>query len=437
MNTHYKIGMNALFLAVFAGISGGLAALFVQLSAFFPILGEFSTIDFIQNLPKTHARMMVFFVLQPALMLGLGAWFVPILIKSKDMAFKGLNILSFMCLFVGFICNFLTFLYPQNALFSLFSLVFWSVSAIIFSSNMLITIINHRASDVSYASLPLFVWGQGIASALLLPIASVMLAALSKDYWGAGQLNVAIQQTVHAFVYPMVMILIIPAISLVFHIISTISNQSIKQTRSVILAMVLVPSIILLSWNKMIFSSHLISLQQSLMLHIFYACALYGLSLYLFIYALKLFFSGQRRYPAPVLWSFGFIALLSVGWPLQGIMSEVGLIHSCISYGVLFAVFGGFYFWMGKILGKQYSEFLAKLHFAITCIGVVFTLDMFSMGSQATLIGAIFMGLSLLTFLVVLVHALCSKVSVSNNYWGAGATTYEWQLPSPAFSRIK
>lgn len=437
MNTHYRIGMNALFLAILAGISGGIAALFIQLNTYIPVLGKFSTIEFIQNLPKTHARMMVFFVLQPALMVGFGAWFVPILIKAKDMAFKGINAFSFLCLIIGFICNFFTFLYSDHALFALFSLGFWSISAILFATNMLITIINSRAPEVNYASLPLFVWGQGIAAALLLPTASILLAALTKDYCSNANLGMALQQTVRSFSYPMLMILLVPAICMVFHIISTISNQSVKQNKSVILMLVLVPFIVLLSWNKMIFNMHLISMHQNITLQVFYACALYALTLFLLIYCTRLYFAGQKHCPAPVLWSFGFMGLLAIGWPYQGITKEVGLIHSCISYGVLFAVFAGFYFWMGKILGKQYSELLAKIHFVVTCVGVVLTLDMLSLGDKSILIGAAFMGLSLLTFIVVLVHALRSEVKLPSNYWGEGATTYEWQLPSPVFSRVK
>lgn len=437
MNTHYKIGMSTLILAILAGISGGIAALFVQLSAYLPILGQFNHTDFIQNLPHTHARMMVFFVLQPALMLGFGAWFVPLLIKAKDMALKGMNAFSFLCLLMGFICNFITFLYPDTPLFALLSLGLWSISALLFSINMLITIVNSRASEVKYKLSPLFVWGQGIAAALLLPTSSVLLAALTKDYWNAADLTLAIEQTVHSFSYPMLMILIVPAITMVFHIISTVSNQFVKYNRSVVLALVLVTFVVLLSWNKMIFNTHLISVHQNITLQIFYACALYALTLFLFVYCLRLFFAGQKKCPAPVLWSFGFMGLLAIGWPYQGIMKEFGLIHSCISYGVLFAVFAGFYFWMGKIVGKQYSEFLAKIHFAMTCIGVVFTLDMFAIGDKSALIGAIFMGLSLLTFVAVLIHAFRSKVNLPNNYWGAGATTYEWQLPSPVFSRVK
>ncbi|CAI3923370.1 cbb3-type cytochrome c oxidase subunit I [Commensalibacter papalotli (ex Botero et al. 2024)] len=437
MNTHYKIGMSALFLAILAGISGGIAALFVQLNTYIPVLGKFSTVDFIQNLPRTHARMMVFFVLQPALMLGFGAWFVPLLIKAKDMAFKGVNAFSLLCLVIGFICNFLTFLYPDHALFALYSLGLWSISAVLFSINMLITIINNRAPDVSYASLPLFVWGQGISAALLLPTASILLAALTKNYYHAAYSAAALQQTVRSFSYPMLMILIIPAICMVFHIITTISNQSIKQNKNVILMLILVPFIVLLSWNKMIFNTHLISMHQNITLQVFYACALYALTLFLLVYCIKLFFVGEKHCPAPVLWSFGFIGLLAIGWPYQGITKEVGLIHSSISYGILFAVFAGFYFWMGKILGKQYSELLAKIHFITTCVGVVFTLDMFVIGEKSILIGAVFMGLSLLSFIVMLVNALRSEVKLPSNYWGEGAITNEWQLPSPVFSHVK
>jgi heme/copper-type cytochrome/quinol oxidase subunit 1 len=31
--------------------------------------------------------------------------------------------------------------------------------------------------------------------------------------------------------------------------------------------------------------------------------------------------------------------------------------------GAVFALFGGFYFWIPKIVGKTYNEFLGKVHF--------------------------------------------------------------------------
>jgi heme/copper-type cytochrome/quinol oxidase subunit 1 len=38
--------------------------------------------------------------------------------------------------------------------------------------------------------------------------------------------------------------------------------------------------------------------------------------------------------------------------------------------GAVFAIFAGFYYWIEKIIGLQYNEMLANLHFALFFIGV-------------------------------------------------------------------
>jgi len=41
--------------------------------------------------------------------------------------------------------------------------------------------------------------------------------------------------------------------------------------------------------------------------------------------------------------------------------------------GAVFSIFGGYYFWIGKITGLQYPEILGKIHFWLTFIGVNLT----------------------------------------------------------------
>lgn len=41
--------------------------------------------------------------------------------------------------------------------------------------------------------------------------------------------------------------------------------------------------------------------------------------------------------------------------------------------GAVFAIFGGFYFWIGKIIGLQYPEILGQIHFWTFFIGVNLT----------------------------------------------------------------
>jgi heme/copper-type cytochrome/quinol oxidase subunit 1 len=44
--------------------------------------------------------------------------------------------------------------------------------------------------------------------------------------------------------------------------------------------------------------------------------------------------------------------------------------HYVLSMGAVFAIFAGWYYWIGKILGLQYPEVLGKIHFWTTFIGV-------------------------------------------------------------------
>ena len=41
--------------------------------------------------------------------------------------------------------------------------------------------------------------------------------------------------------------------------------------------------------------------------------------------------------------------------------------------GAVFAIFGGFYYWIGKISGYCYNEFFGKVHFWLMFIGVNLT----------------------------------------------------------------
>lgn len=44
--------------------------------------------------------------------------------------------------------------------------------------------------------------------------------------------------------------------------------------------------------------------------------------------------------------------------------------HYVLSMGAVFALFGGFYYWAPKIIGKTYNDLLGKIHFWCMFIGV-------------------------------------------------------------------
>jgi heme/copper-type cytochrome/quinol oxidase subunit 2 len=51
----------------------------------------------------------------------------------------------------------------------------------------------------------------------------------------------------------------------------------------------------------------------------------------------------------------------------------VGHFHYVLSMGAVFAIFAGFYYWIEKIVGLQYNNLLANLHFTLFFIGVNIT----------------------------------------------------------------
>ena len=124
--------------------------------------------------------------------------------------------------------------------------------------------------------------------------------------------------------------------------------------------------------------------------------------------------------------------------------------HYVLSLGAVFAIFSGFYFWFPKFTGYMYNEFLGKLHFYVTFVGVNLAFfpmhflglagmprryadypDAFSGWNYWSSIGAFIAGFAVIIFLVMLAEAFIVKRKAADNPWGEGATTLEWTLPSP------
>ncbi len=47
--------------------------------------------------------------------------------------------------------------------------------------------------------------------------------------------------------------------------------------------------------------------------------------------------------------------------------------HYVLSLGAVFGLFAGFYYWIGKMSGRQYNETFGQIHFWMTFIGVNLT----------------------------------------------------------------
>jgi len=108
-------------------------------------------------------------------------------------------------------------------------------------------------------------------------------------------------------------------------------------------------------------------------------------------------------------------------------------------------------YWFGKMSGRQYPEFLGKLHFWLSFIGVNLIFfpmhftgaagmprryvdypDAFAGWNMVSSIGAYISAAGVIVFIVMLFWTLTKGKKCADNPWGEGATTLEWTVPSPA-----
>ena len=178
---------------------------------------------------------------------------------------------------------------------------------------------------------------------------------------------------------------------------------------------------------------------------------------------------GSIVFRTPMLFAVGFIFLFTVGGLTGVILSNSGLdialhdtyyvvahFHYVLSMGAVFALFAGFYYWIGKITGLQYPEVLGQIHFWTFFLGVNITFfpmhflglsgmprripdypDAFAGWNAVASYGSYLSVLSAIFFFYIVYKTLTGNEVCDNNPWEfdllkkKSSYTIEWLLPSP------
>jgi cytochrome c oxidase subunit 1 len=172
---------------------------------------------------------------------------------------------------------------------------------------------------------------------------------------------------------------------------------------------------------------------------------------------------GSIEFRTPMLWAMGFIFLFTIGGVTGVVLANAGVdrslqdtyyvvahFHYVLSLGAVFTIFAGWYYWFPKMSGYMYSEFIGKLHFWLTFIGVNLVFfpqhflglagmprriadypDAFWGWNYVSSIGSFISAFGTLVFFFGVAYAFMRKEKAADNPWGAGATTLEWTLSSP------
>ena len=331
-----------------------------------------------------------------------GHYFVPLMIGAKRMAFPRIEALSFWLLpiagpgaadhhaYGGFATGWTG--YPSLAIQAdvgidgyivAFALI--AIAMILIGVNMIVTIVNLRAPGLTWNRLPIFVWSMLATSVLMVLGAPILMAGLlmealdrtaSTSFFLApsGGSPYLFENLFWFFGHPEVYILALPGFGVVLEILPVFARKPLWGYRLAVAGLVGVTLLCFMVWQHHLFVSGINS-----DLRPFYMFTTELISVptgFIFLVAMGTLWRARIRYTVPMLFALAFFFNFLIGGIsgvfLSDVPSDVSLhgsyfvmahFHYTIMGGLIFAFFGGLYYWLPKMAGLTLNETLAKIHF--------------------------------------------------------------------------
>jgi cytochrome c oxidase subunit 1 len=492
---HKDIGTMYIILSMVAAVIGGLMSWYIRLELTYPGIQFIDDFQFYNVLVTAHGFLMVFFVVMPAMIGGFGNWFVPLMIGAPDMAFPRMNNISFWLLAAALVMLILSAVvgsgpgtgwtvYPPlssaayqpgpSVDFGILALHLAGASSILGAINFIVTIFNMRAPGMTMHRMPLFVWAILVTAFLLLLAVPVLAGGLTMlltdrnfgttffSVEGGGD-PVLWQHLFWFFGHPEVYIIIIPAFGIISQVVSTFSKKPVFGYLGMAYAMASIGVVGFIVWAHHMYTS---GLNADARAYFTAATLIIAVPTGIKIFSwLATMWGGSLEFKAPMLYAIGFIWLFVVGGVTGVLLANAGIdfamhdtyyvvahFHYVMAIAAIFAMFAGWFYWIGKMSGHQYPEGLAKVQFWVFFIGVNVLFfpqhfsglagmprripdypDAYWGWNFVSSIGALITMIGTFMFLYIVFYTYrAGKPVTEANPWGEGATSLEWTVPSPA-----
>ena len=399
---HKRIGHLYLITTFVWFLFGGLLALIMRAELARPGL-QFVSVEQYNQLFTMHGTIMVLMFATP-LFVGFANVIMPLQIGAADVAFPRMNMLSYWLYIFGAVMATAGFLTPGGAAsfgwtayaplssteFSpglgsdlwVMGLAVSGIGTILGGVNFITTILCMRAPGMTMFRMPIFTWNVLLTSVLILlafpPFAAALLGLEADRRFGAlifAPENGGAMLWQHLFWFfghPEVYILALPFFGIVTEILPVFSRKPVFGYKGLIAATIAIAALSVAVW-----AHHLYATGQVFLPFFSFMTFLIGVPTGVkFFNWIGTMWGGSVSFDTPMLWVLGFLITFLFGGltgiilaspPLDFAVSAsyfvVAHFHYVIFGTVVFAMFGGFYFWWPKMTGRMLNEPLGKIHF--------------------------------------------------------------------------
>jgi cytochrome c oxidase subunit 1 len=468
---------------------GGILALIMRAELAKPGLQVVSEEQFNQ-LFTMHGTIMLLLFATP-LFVGFGNVIMPLQIGSPDVAFPRLNMFSYWLFLFGGLIAASGFLTPtgaadfgwtaysplSNAIRSpeiggdlwIMGLVLSGLGTILGGVNFVTTIFCMRAPGMTMFRMPIFTWNILLTSVLVLmafPVLAAALLALEADrklgahvFDAANGGAILWQHLFWFFGHPEVYIVALPFFGIITEILPVFARKPVFGYMGLVGATVAIAGLSVTVWAHHMFPTGQVLLPFFSFMTFLIAVPT-GVKFFNWVGTI---WRGHLTFETPMLWSLGFLVTFLFGGltgiilaspPLDFHLNDsyfvVAHFHYVLFGTVVFAMFGGFYFWWPKMTGKMLNEFWGKVHFWLLFIGFHTTFlvqhwlgaegmqrrvpdyaKQFTGLNMVSSIGALILAISMLPFLwnVYITARSGERVNVDDP-WGYG-NSLEWATSCP------
>src|SRR6059036_890474 len=495
---HKRLGVLYIVYALVFLVIGGIEAMIMRIQLI-AAHTDFVSPQVFNRMFTMHGTTMIFFVAMP-LVFGFANYLVPLMIGTRDMAFPRLNAFSFWLTAFGGLLLYFSFLggsglygagnAPDVGWFAYAPLTaktfspghstdYWTLALLVsgFGSigtaiNILTTVLCMRCPGMTLGRMPLLAWLSLTMAVLVIlavsPLSAAQIMLLVDRYLGghffdtqAGGSAVMWMHFFWVFGHPEVYVLVIPAFAFASEIIPVFSRKPIFGYPVMVAATVCIGFVSLSVWAHHMFTVGMNSYANSFFTITTMAVGVpTGIKIFNWIGTM---WGGRIQFKTPMLFSIGFLfqfliagltgimmAAAPFDWQLSLSYFVVAHFHYVIVGGILFALFGAFYYWYPKITGRMLSERFGKVHFWLFVLGYHMTFDvMFFPGllgmprriytyepgrgwdtlNLIISIGAFLQGIAIVVFVANLVISYVKGDIAGNDPWDAW--TLEWSVSSP------